>query len=369
MSKPKCASAANLNRSERNSRSFEAAASSASVPASFAFAGIDVASAELVLALRVDGCASGFESYPNDPSGIRSILSKLKSLRRPVRICMEATGVYFLEAARALAAMNGAQVMIANPRIIKDFAAAMNRRSKTDTVDAQVIALYAEKAEFVAWEPPGENITHLRLISRRIDDRTKQKAAEKCRLHALGRAGTAPKLVIKDVLAGIKAHEKSIENLRKEAMEIIKADRTLHLRYKLLLTIPGVGPVTALRLIAELSVMPGCLTARQWTAYAGLDPVTTESGSSIKRPSRVSRAGNARIRNALFFAALVASRTNPHVRAFTRRLTERGKKKIQAIVAAMRKLLHAIWGMFRNSSSFDGAVLFPSIPPDELTTQ
>lgn len=333
------------------------------------FAGLDVAAASLVLAVRIDGRPQDCGSFKNDRAGIRSLVKRLQALKRPVFACMEATGVYFLQIARALAQEEDMRVMVANPRTIKDFAGAMNRRSKTDLVDARVIALFAEKADFVTWEPAGEKLMHLRLISRRIDERTRQKAADKCRLHALRAGGTCPRCVEKDVLDSIKNHEQSIERMRKEAREIIKAEDTLCQRYKLLLSIPGVGEASAVRLLAELCVMPGCLSARQWTAYAGLDPVQIESGTSVNRPARMSRAGNARLRSALFFVAMVASRHDPHVRAFTETLRRRGKKKLQALVAAMRKLLHAIWGMFKTKTTFNGSLLFPHLTPESLTSQ
>lgn len=334
-----------------------------------AYAGVDVGSQELVLALRLDGSAVDGGSFPNNPAGIRSLVKRLRTLRRPVFACMEATGVYFLRVAHAFAQAEGIRVMVANPRAIKNFAGAMNRRSKTDRVDARLIALYAEKADFVDWEPASESHHHLRLISRRIDERTTQKAADKNRLHSLRAGGSCPRCVEQDVRANIKSHEQSIKRLRKEAVALIMADEALRRRYQLLLSIPGVGKTTAVRLLAELSVMPGCLSARQWAAYAGLDPVHRESGTSVRTPSRISRAGNARLRNALFFAAMVAMRTDSHARAFTEKLTRKGKKKIQALVALMRKLLHAIWGMFKSSSTFNGSLLFPQLTPQPLTSQ
>jgi transposase len=334
-----------------------------------AYAGLDVGEHDLVLALRMDESTQDCGSFTNDKAGIRALIKRLQSLKRPIYACMEATGAYYPQAATALTAAKGIRVMVANPHKIKAFAGAMNRRSKTDKADAQVIALYAEKARFIIWEPPADNIRSLRIISRRIDDLTRQAAAEKCRLHALRAAGESPRCVEKSVLSGISSRTKEIKSLRKEALAIIKADGILRQRYLLLLSIPGVGEATAVRILAELCALPKGLAARQWVAYAGLDPVHRESGTSIRMPSRISRAGNARLRSALFFAAMVASWRDPHVRAFTQKLVQRGKKKIQAIVAAMRKLLHAIWGMFNSSTTYDGAILFPNLLPNPLTRQ
>jgi len=330
---------------------------------------VDVGSQELVLALQSDGSTVDGGSFANDQKGIRALVKRLRALKRPVFLCMEATGSYFLPAARALTKAEGISVMVVNPRIIKDFARAMNQRSKTDRVDARVIALFAQKADFVAWAPAGENYYHLRLLSRRIDERTGQKAADKNRLHALQAGGSCPRCVEQDVRASIKHCEQAIMRMRQEAVALIMDDDTMRRRYELLRGIPGVGIATAVRLLAELSVMPECLTARQWVAYAGLDPVHRESGTSLRLPARISRAGNRQVRSALFFAAMVAARIDPHMRAFTANLVRRGKKKIQALAALMRKLLHAIWGMFHSNSSFNPSLLFPNISPDPLTPQ
>ena len=324
-----------------------------------AYAGVDVGSRELVLALRIGECAKDCGSFTNDKEGIRALAKHLRALKRPVFICMEATGTYFLRAAAMLAMVKGISVMVANPRAIKDYARATNHRSKTDKVDARVIALYAQRESFIEWQPPSENLIFLRSISRRIDERVREKAAEKCRLHALRAAGEYPRCVEKDILASIKGHEECVKRLRKEALEIIKADDELRLKFGLLLSITGVGETSAVRILAELCAMPDCMSARRWTAYAGLDPVHNESGTSIRKPGRISRAGNARLRSALFFAAMVASRHDHHTRAFYEKLLLKGKKKLQAIVAVMRKLLHAIWGMFKNSTTFDSSILFP----------
>lgn len=337
--------------------------------AALAYAGVDVGSRELVLALQLDGNTVDGASFPNDRAGIRSLVKRLKALKRPVFACMEATGVYYELAARALHAAPGISVMVANPRVIKDFARAMNRRSKTDRVDARLIALYAEKAEFKAWVPAPASHYQLRHISRRIDERIREKAAEKNRLHALKRAGDCPRCLKQDIQAHIKVLEHSITRLRQEALAIIKEDAALRLAYRRLCSMPGVGETTALRVLAEICTLPQGMTARQWVAHAGLDPVHRESGTSVRMRTRISRTGNHRLRSALFFPAMVASRFDPHVRAFSEKLAQKGKKKLQALVAVMRKLLHAIWGMFKNSSNFNGAVLFPNLSPEPLTSQ
>ena len=105
---------------------------------------------------------------------------------------------------------------------------------------------------------------------------------------------------------------------------------------------------------AELAVLPADMTPRQWVAHAGLDPRQVESGTSLHKPTRISKTGNAHLRAALYMPAMVAIREEPHVNAFAAKLIGRGKKPIQAIVAVERKLLHAIHGMWTTDTNFDG---------------
>jgi transposase len=103
---------------------------------------------------------------------------------------------------------------------------------------------------------------------------------------------------------------------------------------------------------------PG-LTARQWVASSGLDPAHETSGSSVRKPSRMSRKGSRHLRRALFMPALVASRRDPHMAAFYQQLLARHKAKMQALIAVARKMLHAIHGIFKQGKAYDGAILFP----------
>ena len=334
-----------------------------------AYAGIDVGKKELVLALRLDGRQEDWGSFANDVKGIRSLIRKLKALKRPVFACMEPTANYHELAARELYAVPGFSVMIANPRNVKDFARGTNHRSKTDKVDARVIAQYADINKFKAWMPAPDNYYHLRDIVRYADRLTGMVVAEKNRLHALSARGDCYAELEREIKKHIKYLESSVTRLLKEALEIIKADAALYAHYQLACSVSGIGMISAVHIIAETCTLPEGLSAHQWVACAGLDPRHKESGTSIKKPGRISRAGNANLRRALFFPAMVAARFDPHVRAFYEKLLQKGKKKLQAYAAIMRKLLHAIWGMFKNSTTFDGAILFPNLIPHPLTRQ
>ena len=130
-------------------------------------------------------------------------------------------------------------------------------------------------------------------------------------------------------------------------------------RFDLLIRIPGIAAISALQLIGELAPLSPEISARQWVAPSGLDPSHQLSGTAVHKPSRISRAGNRHLRHALYMPALVAVRLDPHLKPFYETLLNRHKAKLQALVAVARKLLHAIYGILRTQTAYDGSKLFP----------
>lgn len=154
--------------------------------------------------------------------------------------------------------------------------------------------------------------------------------------------------------------EEQIDELRREIDNHIEASRQLARDRELLETIPGIGRTTATLVMAEVGATSRFESARQVAAYAGLTPSHHVSGTSIERPPRLSKVGNARLRKALYFPALTALRCNAAIRAFGTRLAERGKARMVIVAAAMRKLLHICYGALKNGEPFD-ASLHPGI--------
>ena len=149
--------------------------------------------------------------------------------------------------------------------------------------------------------------------------------------------------------------------MRREAMKLIQDDEVLRERFALLVSIPGIAEISALHILSELMLLPAGMTVRQWVAYSGLDPVHQVSGSSVHKPSRISRAGNRHLRRALYMPSLSAVRFDPYLRAFYQALRARHKTGLQALMAVERKLLHAIYGIFKSGKPYDGKLLFPQI--------
>jgi len=321
------------------------------------FAGIDVSAKTLVIRYESrPGKALSLE-VPNTPQGHRELCAKLSSSSTPIQVCLEATGNYSLDVALALH-QHGIPVMILNPRAARDFGKALQNRSKTDAVDAQVLLEYAKRMEFHPWQPPSPARLQLRDLSRRIKALTRQSTQEKNRLEAASCCQGFSPAVRKDLESHLRYLERSIDKLQKQALQLIEKDPSLKQACQRLMSIKGIGQASAVHLMAELLLLPSDMTARQWVAYAGLDPRHHESGSSVQKPTQISRTGNAQLRDSLFMPALVAAQFEPHVKAFYEKLQQRGKTRMQALVAIMRKLLHSIHGMLKNQEDFQGPKFF-----------
>ena len=322
-------------------------------------AGIEVSSEELLVELCRDGKALKLRRFPNTISGHSKICQFLAMKKdRVVRVVMESTGVYGLDLAIELYYKPGIEVMVANPRAVRRYAEATMKRSKNDEIDVHVLLEFARTMPFRPYTAPSERALGLRTIARRICAINKQVTRERNRLHAAGRTRTTPEAVVVDLQATLSHYDQSIESLTDEAMRLIQMDPRLAHEFSLMISVKGIAKASAIQILSELAVLPDDLDPRQLTALAGLDPVQHKSGKSVDKPARISKQGNKYLRSALYMPALVAIRYEPNVKAFYQHLIAEGKKKMQAVIAVMRKLLHAIWGMFKNDQTFDGSKFY-----------
>ena len=327
----------------------------------FLCCGIDVSAAQLVVALEGDDGQRWLQrSFPNCASGHQALILWLHKSGTQVRVGLEATGLYSLDLALALHAASEIDVAVLNPKMVNRFAATLCR-SKTDPADAQVLAEYARRMPFQSWHPPHAAALELRALTRHIVALTQQHTRQSNRLHAASASLTGSRYVQKDLKRSLRDLDRRMKKLRRTALTVIEQDAELRPRLALLLSMPGIGEISALNLLGELALLAPSLTVRQWVAHSGLDPAHHESGTSVHQRSRISRAGNRYLRRALYMPALVAVRHDPHLRAFYQTLVARHKAKLQALMAVARKMLHAIFGMFRWRSVYDGSRLFPSL--------
>lgn len=323
--------------------------------------GIDVSARELVVAVQ-DGDQTRMAVVANQESGHRQLEKQLRALPGEVTICLEASGNYSLDVALMLArAGERLRVSMINPRSVRRFAESLGERSKTDPVDARVLAEYGRRMPLQRWQPPSREALQLRSISRTIAMLVRMCTQHQNRQHALSASTALPGLLVRELEAQTAYLAKRIERLRRQARRLIESHHELARRWRLLQTIPGIGEVSGLAVLAELAVLPPTLDERQWVAHTGLDPKHHRSGTSVEQAARISKAGNRNLRCALYMPALVAAQHDPWLRGFYQRLVGRGKPKLQALVAVMRKLLHAAWGMFHHDQPYDGARLCPQL--------
>lgn len=316
--------------------------------------GVEVSAQELVVARKGKGLAH----LANTPAGHRQLLRTLTRGGQRVRVVLEATGLYALDLALLLSAQKLVEVMVANPRAVRHFAQAMMQGSKNDRLDAVVLLEFAERMPFTPWVRPRENTLALWAIARRLQALTAWRTAEKNRAHAASLSRAIPAVVRRDIAESLLFHQRAMKKLRRRALQCIAGDAQLQERYQLLRSVPGMGEISAVQTLAELLLLPEDRDVRQWVAYAGLDPREYSPGTSVRKYTRISKLGNGHLRRALYMPALVASRCEPHLRGFYEHLLAPGKRKRQALLAVARKLLHAIYGMFRSQRRYDGTRVY-----------
>jgi transposase len=325
------------------------------------FSGIDVSAATLAVAVQREYC-EGFEQrqFANSAAGHKQLIGWLLKRGARVRVSLEATGIYSLDVALALDAVEGIEVAVLNPKRVNQFAQTL-RRSKTDAADAVALAEYSRRMPFVVWRRPRRSVLELRALSRHLATLTEEHTRLGNRLHAAQGSATAPRCVREDLKRARAGLNKRIARLRREAVTLIEQDAELARRFEQLTGITGIAQTSAVQLLGELAALDPEMTVRQWVAHSGLDPAHRISGTSVQKPSRISRQGNRHLRRALYMPALVAARFDPHMKAFYQLLQQRHKTKLQALMAVARKLLHAIFGIFKTQTPYDGSKLFPAL--------
>jgi transposase len=326
------------------------------------FCGIDVSAATLAVAIQHEDQPFHQREFANSARGHQALIAWLGRHGAPVRVSLEATGIYSLDLALALDAAAGIELAVLNPKRMHRFAQTM-RRSKTDAADAQALAEYSRRMPFVAWRPPSREGLQLRSLSRHIDALTVEHTRENNRLHAAQGSAATPPCLVQDLKRSLASLQRRIARLRRAALALVEADALLRQRFQLLTSMPGIAQISALQLLGELTLLAPEMSVRQWVAHSGLDPAHELSGTSVHRPSRISRAGNRHLRRALYMPALVAVRSDAHMKAFYQLLQSRHKAKLQALLAVARKLLHAIYGIFHTLTPYDGRKLFPTLLP------
>ena len=312
--------------------------------------GIDVAQAELVVAL---GSGGGVHTVANEERALRTLSTELTALA-PALIVLEATGGYELLGVAALAAAQ-LPVVVVNPRQVRDFAKATGQLAKTDRIDARMLALFGERIRPPIRPLPNEATQELEALLTRRRQLLDMRQAEQNRLALV--QGRKQRRVKQSLQQHIKYLERELAMTDSELGTMIRESPVWRERDQLLQSVPGIGPVVARTLLAELPEL-GALNRRAIAKLVGVAPLNRDSGTW--RGTRTTYGGRASVRAAIYMAALVAARCNAVIRAFYQRLVAAGKPKQVALVACMRKLLTILNHMLRTGQPWRTAEPTPS---------
>lgn len=297
-------------------------------------------------------------TFKNTSPGFKTAIKWLRKLAKPfkpyeIHIVMEATSVYYLALAKFFNGQAGIIVSVVNPAQVNSFAKAELIRTKTDGVDASVIARFAMALRPRPWTPPAPHEEAMLSIIRHIETIKDMVQAERNRLHALETVGPSTAGVQKAIKKHIKFLESQVADLAKRLKKLIKEHPEFDEDVRLLCSIPGVGNTTACTMLTEIGDISRFVSVKQLVAYAGIAPAERQSGTSVRGKTMINKRGSRRLRKALYMPAMVAAHHNPTIKKFYERLLSKGKKPICALVACMRKLLHIAYGVLKNKKEFD----------------
>jgi len=315
--------------------------------------GIDIAKAKFAAALlRPDGKIR-HKSCANTPTGFADLADWLQRQQvTRVHATLEATGTYG-EALATWLHDAGHVVSVVNPSVIHAYARTQLARSKTDRIDAELIARFTASHQPTPWIPPALEIRPWQALVRRLDALQGMRTQELNRL-AAGVTVADVRASIETVIASLDAQIAHVHQLIRDHLD---RHPGLRAQRELLTTIPGIGEATAAVLIAEL-FDKRYASARQAAAFAGVVPRLVESGT-LRGRSRLSKIGPGRLRKALYMPAVAALRWNPTIRAVRARLAAAGKPPMVIIGAAMRKLIHIAYGVLKSGRAYEPTCAHP----------
>lgn len=270
----------------------------------------------------------------------------------PLIYLMEATGVYYEELAHHLHRI-GKQVVVVLPNKFKHYKASLNAKSKTDAIDAKLLARFGVEREHEPWRPADPIFRQMRHLSRYRVQLQEQKTAISNIQHSKDHSHEVPDHVTSSVKKVIALLEREIDRLDHQMEQLVRSDEKLHTKMKELYSIPGCKLITAAAIVAETGGFKEFTSAKQLTSYAGYDIVHNESGSSVKGKTRISKKGNRYIRHHMYMSAMSASRCVPEFKALRERIKDRSKIGMKAQVAIQRKLLILMYTLWRTDSTYE----------------
>ena len=285
--------------------------------------------------------------FKNDGNGFKAFL---KALPTDALVVMEATGYYHYRLAQFLY-QQGLKVSVINPLSVKRFIQMKLSKVKTDKSDAKAICEYATVNEVPLYTARDKNQAECLQLMRLIDIYLKQSTALKNKLHGEKTLGKPSKAVYHSLNRSLKAVQKEIKILEDRLTEIVKEEQQKQLT--LLKSIPGMGSKTAIMLIVLTDGFSNFENARQLCSYTGITPTLRESGISVRGRSRITKMGNAKLRNLLFMCSFSACKHNKACREIYERITAKGKSKKLALIAVCNKLLKQAFAIVKSGLPYE----------------
>lgn len=319
------------------------------------YLGVDVSKKKLdvcLLSVEISGKRKT-KSLPNSTVSAKSVTDWLMMQKcdpKQVHVVMESTGIYHEYLAYGLY-QAGVLVSVANPYRVREFAKGMGIMTKNDTVDAYVLACYGNLKQPEGWQPPSEEVRKLRALLQHRDTLTDDKNRTENRLSTLASMDSTQEVV--ESLNVVLTHlSEELSRIERVISEYIDRHPGLKDELALLTSIDGVGEQIGLNMLVVLR-SHNFSSAAQVAAYLGVVPIECRSGSSLNRKAHLSKSGPPKIRAKLYMGALTAINKNSHIRALYERLLLKGKAKMQALAAAMRKLVHLCYGVLHTQRPYD----------------
>jgi len=322
--------------------------------------GIDIAKSDFKAAVAKRGAddrlsCTASRKFDNTKSGFNQMLKWVASeldKNAPAAFLMEATGVYHEELAHHLHRI-GKQVHVVLPNKFKHFAASLNMKSKTDAIDAKLLARFGVEREHRPWAPANPVLKQMRHLSRYRVQLQVQKTAIGNVLHSKDHSHGVPAGILKSSKKIIALLDKEIEKLDLEMGKVVKSDPEVEAKVDKLRTIPGCGFTTVVAIVAETGGFKEFDSAKQLTSYAGYDIMHHESGTSVLGRTRISKKGNRYIRHHMHMPAMSASRHIPEFNALKERVRDRTKIPMKGQVAIQRKLLILMYTLWKNDTAYE----------------
>jgi len=319
------------------------------------YLGIDVSKAKLDCCLLKEDAPDKRKSkvVANSAAGIEALLlwlQKQGAVPAHTHALLEGTGVYH-ESAASLLCDHGVTVSILNPARVRDFGKGLGLRSKTDGIDSWLLARYGLLQKPTAWQAPLAHVREMRALLARhqalqVDLQRERNRQEKAR------STETPERIHQSLRDGIAFLEQQLTQLQKDLKQHVERHPDLEEDLTLLQSIPSVGQQLGNNMLCVMHTNT-FHSAEQVAAYLGSVPIERQSGTSVLGRARLSKTGPAHIRALLYMAALTAIRYNPHVKALYERLLSKGKSKMVALGAAMRKIVHLCFGVLKNRTPYN----------------